>query len=266
MRTSDEIQLYPQSPNLSTCNDEPEAETTAKKSSCMSSLFADLSQLATSRCALFTKFVGQTSELLSAIQPQCPAGRGQLKVPDKHTASFWAALAEAKISSLTLLTHLFAHSSNSSEWHDWPKRHILHPLKWRGAFEQVASTGEAEAENLQWWNKTLRSLKRQKCHCYTNAWKSGRYHVQRGMQVLKEVKGQTSDIFSPLTEQNCNKVKITTTFFQPERELGTTQLQWGSNTGVSPRWTKYQERGLGSTEKSTEIQAGLGKQESGQNA
>lgn len=141
MRTSDEIQLYPQSPNLSTCNDEPEAETTAKKSSCMSSLFADLSQLATSRCALFTKFVGQTSELLSAIQPKCPAGRGQLKVPDKHTASFWAALAEAKISSLTLLTHLFAHSSNSSEWHDWPKRHILHPLKWRGAFAPTRTSG-----------------------------------------------------------------------------------------------------------------------------
>lgn len=139
MRTSDEIQLYSQSLNLSTRNDE--AETTAKKSSCMSSLFADFSQLATSRFALFTKFIGQTSELLSAMQPQCPAGRGQLKVPDKHIAGSWAALAEAKISSLTLLTHLFAHSSNSSEWHDWPKRHILHQLKWGGAFAPTRTSG-----------------------------------------------------------------------------------------------------------------------------
>lgn len=168
----------PSEPPLSTRNDEPKAETTAKRKplACPHCLQIWVSQQP--QGLLYSqnrqgdlpspsKFIGQTSELLSATWLQCSAGRGQLKAPDKHSGVPRAALAEGKISALTFLTHLLAHSTNSSEeWHGWPKWQIFHQLKWRGEHlllqEQVASIGEAEAEILQWWNKSLKEPEKAK--------------------------------------------------------------------------------------------------------
>lgn len=88
----------PSQPPLSTCNDEPKAETTAKRKAlaCPHCLQIWVSQQPPGLLyspnrqedlSSLSRFTGQASELLPAIQPQCPAGRGQLKVPDKHSAS-----------------------------------------------------------------------------------------------------------------------------------------------------------------------------------
>lgn len=163
-------------PSLSTRNYEPEAETMAKRKAlacphCLQIWVSQqppgllYSQNRQEDLPSLSKFIGQASELLSAIQPQCPAGRGQLKIPDKHSASSQGSPGWRK-DQLSHLAHtpVCSQQQQVREWQHWPKRQILHQQKWEYLFpqEQVASTGEAEAKILQWWNKSLKEPEKAK--------------------------------------------------------------------------------------------------------
>lgn len=163
-----------------------------------------------------SKFTGQTSELLSATQPQCWAGRASSRL---QGSPGWREDQFSPFSHIGLLTaQQFTRVTWLAKVTNTPSAKVegstcSYKNKWlpQEKLRQKFFSDETKA---------LRSLKSQECHCYTNAWKAGRYYVQRGMQVIKEVKEQISDIFSSLTEQNYNKSKNRDHFLPA----------WGNNT------------------------------------